>query len=263
VAIPPTIKIVGLLATIQMKIDRGEKEIFDAVRDPKNSMLYWYPLVKNVGVLQPKTEILKIGMNLAIWDYPDDQLHKDYPKIKETAEKIGYPLFIRTDLASGKHGWEETCFVPSENELYRHISNVLEFNYCADVIGLPCQALVFREYIPMKCLFTAFHSKMPVNPEIRFFVRDGKVLCWHWYWIQEAIKFPSIENWKEIIQKEKKNISKEEILYLTTTAKKIAQLFEGYWSIDFCKSKQGDWILIDMALGKASWHEKTCLEGKK
>ena len=46
---------------------------------------------------------------------------------------------------------------------------------------------------------------------------------------------------------------------------KIAPLFKGCWSIDFCKAKDGRWILIDMAVGigkgfkqRGSWHPKTC-----
>lgn len=32
----------------------------------------------------------------------------------------------------------------------------------------------------------------------------------------------------------------------------------GYWSIDFCKAKDGRWILIDMATGERTWHKEDC-----
>jgi hypothetical protein len=115
----------------------------------------------------------------------------------------------------------------------------------------------------MKNLFLAFKG-MPINPEIRFFVKDGEVLCWHWYWIEEAIekgtyKIKLPKNWKEIIEKEKEDLIKtNEIALLEGDAIIMASHFQGYWSIDFCKSKKGLWYLIDMAKGLASWHPEDC-----
>lgn len=215
-------------------------------------MLYWYLKIKDLKIPQPKTEILEVE-NLALWDFPIKELNKWPPKIEKIADRLGYPLFIRTDQASGKHTWKHSCFVPNKESLKRCIEGVLEFNYCATPIGLPCEALVFREYIPMKNLFTAF-CDMPVNPEIRFFVKDGELLCWHWYWIEEAIKNPSVHDWKEIMDKEKKELSGNELLWLERDARKVANQFEGYWSVDFCKAKDGRWILIDLAEGEKSWH---------
>ena len=51
---------------------------------------------------------------------------------------------------------------------------------------------------------------------------------------------------------------KEEIELLTEHAKQVAEKFKGFWSVDFCKAKDGRWILIDMAIGEDSWHPKDC-----
>jgi hypothetical protein len=114
----------------------------------------------------------------------------------------------------------------------------------------------------MKNLFTAFYGEMPVNPEIRFFVENGEVLCWHWYWIMKAIKEPSVSNWKEILEKEKKSVSMNDILWLTNDAKKVAKVLDGYWSVDFCKAKNDKWHLIDCARGELSWHPEDCKYAK-
>ena len=37
-------------------------------------------------------------------------------------------------------------FVEREEELIGHIFEVLEFNECVDILGLPYKALVFREF---------------------------------------------------------------------------------------------------------------------
>jgi len=47
---------------------------------------------------------------------------------------------------------------------------------------------------------------------------------------------------------------------LHTTASKIAQVFDGYWSIDFCRARNGQWYCIDMAEGNRSWHPKCKLK---
>ena len=108
--------------------------------------------------------------------------------------------------------------------------------------------------------FNAFYVGMPVNPERRYFVKDGKVICHHPYWIEDAIhgsKEELPENWKEILRE--MNIEEQgEIDLLTSYAEKIGKVMTGYWSIDFCRTKEGKWLMIDMAMGEESWHQEGC-----
>lgn len=216
----------------------------------KNSMLYWFPKIKNFGIRIPKTEIIEIPDFWTFIDNPE-KLVPFFPEIKRKAKQLGYPIFMRSDLASGKHDWERIAFMENEKKLISSITSLIDDNLCKDQL---CQALVLREYIPMKNLFTAFFAKMPVNPEIRFFVKNGKVLCWHWYWVEDAMYKPSKRNWRSILRKEKKKLAGEELRWLYDAAEKVAKQFKGYWSVDFCKAADDDWVLIDMALGEVSWH---------
>jgi hypothetical protein len=229
----------------------------------EDSMMLWYPKIKNLDIPQPKTEIYEIPKNVLENLCEENMENLDMNAVKEVANRIGYPLFLRTDLASGKFFWKMSCFVEKEEDLQSHIFEVISFNQCAGVVGLPFEALVFREYIQMKNLFTAFYGEMPVNPEIRFFVENGEVLCWHWYWAMEAIKQPSVSNWKEILENEKKSVFGNEILWLTTDARKVSKVLDGYWSVDFCKAKNDKWILIDCARADLSWHPDDCKFKKK
>jgi len=229
----------------------------------EDSMLLWYPKIKNLDIPQPKTEIYEIPKNVLENLCEENMENLDMDAVKEVANKIGYPLFLRTDLASGKFFWKMSCFVEKEEDLKSHIFEVISFNQCEGVVGLPFEALVFREYIPMKNLFTAFYGEMPVNPEIRFFVENGEVLCWHWYWCFEAIKQPSVSNWKEILENEKKSVFGNEILWLTADARKVSKVLDGYWSVDFCKAKNDKWVLLDCARGELSWHPNDCKFKKK
>ena len=228
------------------------------MRVESDSMLIWYPKIKDLPIPQPKTEMifftdkeLKILINENVPKSVVD-------KVKAVCDRMGYPCFLRTDLASGKHDWKDSCFIDGKSDLRKHIFEVVSFNLCADIMGLDFKALAVREFIPMDSRFTAFYGDMPVNPERRYFIKDGKVLCHHPYWIEEAIedsKPPSIPNWRDIA-KELNTETEEEIKLLTGYAKMVAKQFEGFWSVDFCKAKDGRWILIDMASGDKSWHPK-------
>lgn len=222
----------------------------------RNSMLYWYPKIKDLRIPQPKTVFVEVEPKLA-WSIIDGKESYDFIELKMEARKIGYPLFLRTDQLSGKHSWNRTCFVKSEHDLENHIFGVVESALTCDIKGKSTRAFFFREYIPMDSGYTAFWGEMPVNPERRYFIEGGKVLCHHPYWIEEAIRRPSIENWKAVSKKLNTETAKEFEL-LTGYSLLVAKQFKGFWSVDFCKAKDGRWILIDMALGEESWHPKDC-----
>jgi len=242
-----------------------------------NSLLYWFPKIEKLDIPVPRTETLRIPF----WDmvrFMDNGTSKYEAKIKERASRIGYPLFLRTDQGSGKHDWKNTCYVRDEDELIVHACSIVDINLMHD---LCCEALVFREYIEMDSKFTAFYGDMPVNPERRYFINNGTVLCHHSYWIEDAIEKGTSnrilpdgtlkkilpDNWRELAR-EMNRETEEEIKLLTSYAEKVASVLDGYWSVDFCKARDGRWILIDCGIGYISWHPeceqklevKTCLE---
>ena len=230
------------------------------MRVESDSMLVWYPKIKDLPIPQPKTEIIILTEEKLKALINENVPRSIVDKVKPSCDKMGYPCFLRTDLASGKHSWKDSCFVDYPKDLRKHIFEVVSFNLMADIMGLDFKALAIREFIPMATGFTAFDGDMPVNPERRYFIRDGVVLCHHPYWIEEAIaesKEPSLSNWREIA-KELNQETREEINLLTQYAKMVSQQIEGFWSVDFCKAKDGRWILIDMATGEKSWHPKDC-----
>ena len=224
------------------------------------SMLYWYPLIKDLPIPQPRTIFVMLNEKEIESLYNETVPDSVTEKVKVVCDVMFYPCFLRTDLASGKHNWKKTCFIDGNSKLWEHILEVSEFNLCADIFGLLFKAFAVREYIPMDSKFTAFYGDMPVNPERRYFVKNGKLICHHPYWIEEAIadsKPPSVSNWREL-SKEMNTETEDEVKLLTGYTLQVAQRLEGSWSIDFCKAKDGRWILIDMALAERSWHPEDC-----
>jgi hypothetical protein len=224
----------------------------------KDSLLYWHPKVRNLDIPQPQTEFILLSKKeyYATMDNMPKSIIDKVDKVIE--EKFKLPVFIRTDQASGKHSWKDTCYYTGE-KLGLHLFKICEANHCADVIGLPFRGIVIREFIEMASEYTAFWGEMPVSPERRYFIKDGKILCHHHYWIREAIRNPSVENWEELSDEMNKQ-TEEEIKLLSFYAEQIIKVIDGFWSIDFCKAKNGKWYLIDMATGENSWHPNDCIK---
>lgn len=219
-------------------------------------MVYWYEKIKDLEIPQPETIILELSEDIRA------EFYERFPKalltkIKPIANKIGYPLFVRTDLSSIKHSWEKTCYIENEAKLKQNIFNLIIDNICINFLGLPYEALVFRRYIPLEAGFKAFWGNMPVAKERRYFLKDGKVQCFHPYWPEDAILNPNVANWKEILRKQNKE-TKSEIKLLSNYALMVGDVLDGYWSIDFAYGQDKKWYLIDMATGEDSYHWIEC-----
>lgn len=228
----------------------------------KNSMLYWWDRVKYLPLPMPKTQIIEFCVDtlLEVIDGSKDSLIDVFKQVVSVANQFGYPLFMRTDLASAKHAWKTTCFVSSEKVLLGNMVRLIDSTVACDLLPM---AIVLRKYIEMESSFTAFYKEMPVCKERRYFIKDGEVLCHHPYWVKDAIEGhkPSHLFWKSLLC-ELNHERPSEISYLNNLASIITKNVEGFWSIDFCCGKSGKWYFIDMAEGERSWHPK-CLKVDK
>jgi hypothetical protein len=231
--------------------------------EEESSLLNWYQLIAN-ELPVPYTTILRLNENdlKEMRGFLDGKpLSVDLAlRIKDAADVTGYPMFLRTDQASDKHSFKDAAYVENNSELMGHIARTAEFNMMADIIGLSWEALIFRRYIPLVYSFKAFNF-LPIARERRYFVKDGKVICHHPYWTQDAIhgrgdcKLP--DDWK--YQLRRLNIEDDaEQKALDTYAKLFSRLVPGYWSVDFALAQSGQWILIDAARGEVSWHPNDC-----
>ncbi len=237
----------------------------------ENSMLYWFPLVKDLPIPQPKTVMvpLKGALNYEVLNsagYKDgaivyleenlsDPLFKTFlAEIKVKAKEIGYPLFMRSDETSNKFDWGRSCYVKAEADLFPNMCNIIEF--IAMAFGLSFSGVALREFLDLDSRFTS-HRGMPVAAEWRFFVKDGEVECYHPYWPPNAIESPSIKDWREVLDELQTEDALENIL-LTGYAEIVGRKLGGYWSIDLCRHRDQRWFLTDMALGKDSYHWGTC-----
>ena len=221
------------------------------------SMLYWYPEIKYLQIPQPKTEIYRLTKKELTFFYNEEFPKTLIKNITPIISKLSYPFFVRTDFASAKHSWNNTCFIKNEKTLSSNIYRLVIENLLAGLIGLPFEALVFREYIPLDAGFKAFYGNMPVAKERRYFIKNKLIQCHHPYWPKDAIRNPNNENWENILEKQN-NETEKEIELLSEYCLLVAERFEGYWSVDFAYGQDGKWYLIDMAEGEHSFHWLEC-----
>jgi len=240
----------------------------------ETSMLHWWPKIQGLGLPLPGTVIVELTQEegAALWEFVMSQQEGGHREVEElpvdlvnrlqgAAKVIGYPLFMRTDQASGKHEWKDTCYVEKGEDLIGHLSNLLMWHEMASIVGLPWQAVVFRELLHLRSTFAAFNG-MPVAAERRYFVSDGTVLCHHPYWVKEAIEQG---HWLESLPKGwRKKLWRlncetvREATILPGLAERFSRAVEGYWSVDFAQDIGSNWWLIDAARGELSWHPDGC-----
>jgi hypothetical protein len=213
----------------------------------------------------PRTEIIPVGqaaLNKWFCDGLDEtegsEPHDDpewMARVVEAAAAFGYPLFLRTDLASGKHGWVGTCQVLTAKKLKKRMFGILYEIELQSLLGLPNVAWVLREMLQPSPGFTYTpFGGMPVGKERRYFVRDGAVECSHPYWPEEAFSSFSADDERRQILADLSEQSDEERELLSGYAEALAAVLPDYWSVDFYCDAAGKWWFIDAAEGEKSWH---------
>jgi len=182
-----------------------ERDMWVLAADHRNSMTYWWPLIKDLPIPMPKTTIIPLDQKAyfkALFDESDNTPppRDDWEKFFTAIEKYGYPVFMRTSHTSQKHHWKETCFVKRKAFLKQNFWRLLEEDYLS--IDQIADAIVFREFIPMESYFTAWWGELPVNKEVRCHIENGELRCFHPYWpknaIEQGMKFNEKEkHWKK------------------------------------------------------------------
>jgi len=242
-----------------------EKEHMKLTFDDRNSLNFWYPLIAD-KVLVPTT----MYVNFDKWPQRlDDISDDDLDLIIEACDQLGYPCFMRTDVFSGKHNYERTCFIESEKVVKCHLNELLNYSSMCTIVGLPVNSIVIREFIEIEHRFKAFEG-LPIGNEIRAFVREGEIECHHYYWPKASIKFYGEyrnnipRDWETELDEMKtycegpgweeiKGVVKEVAEIMNTKNLHNVDIYPS-WSIDFAKGNNGKWYLIDMALGDVSYH---------
>ena len=245
-----------------------------AVLRAESCLSRWFPRVRDAGLPVPRTEILRVPdpdlMDRLAWgtrspwdqpkldDFSTDVLAACYRlRVKDGSP---FPVFLRTGHGSGKHDWEETCYLAAPEDIPARVHAIAEWSHLADIaVPLPTDVWVVRELLKTEPAFHAFRGRMPITREHRVFVREGKVICSHPYWPADCIEGhdPSEEDWRARL-KQLSELPLADMLALVDGSIRASELFEGAWSVDWLWTTDRGWVLIDMARAEISWHWPGC-----
>lgn len=237
----------------------------------RNCLSNWFQRLQAAAVPVPRTEIVHTA--LPLWKYFGDggtsldALQAFFDELTAAVQRIGTPCFLRTGQGSGKHQWKDCCYLADVADLKSHVAALVEWSASAGFLGLPCDVWCVREMLPVEPVAVLDkYGDMPLVPELRFFIRDGQVICKHHYWPAGAIcKGFSIEpdNIGEIIE-DSRDVYTADGGSALSLAIHVAKAFrgDGAWSVDVLLTKRGFYV-TDMADAGESFHWPGCVHEKE
>lgn len=243
-------------------------EYFNDLKNDVHNVSYWFPKVKDCGIKVPKTFVKQIPEDLfghLFMDHPEKDIDYVYNWVENelmpSIPKSLYGLvFVKNGAFSNKFDFS-TCSVRCNVlELTRAI---IEINYASLMFDTGGNTeIVIRERIPFDESKTAtIYHGMPLRNEYRIFYDfdNHKVLYsanyWDWSYCHDSIS----RNVTDKIVYEK--VYNELHAHYIFNQDKVMKLVEehmkdvnlsGIWSIDILEDEQGEFWLIDMALGYRS-----------
>lgn len=226
----------------------------------KTCLSYWFPILEAAGLPVPRTILVEMPSEafrdvFRVFDGEDmtEVSQPFFDDLRRATDAMGYPCFLRTGQTSAKHNWLSTCFLPDAKSLEQHVVNIIEFSECAALVGLACNVWAAREMLPTIPLGLApRYGDMPLCRELRFFVADGKVKCWHPYW-----PLKSLEQGRADVSLYDALSSSSDYDSAFELAHRTAKAIAGAWSVDVLETERG-WYVTDLAEAEKSYHWEGC-----
>jgi hypothetical protein len=235
--------------------------------EDRTSMMFWLPKLVAASLLVPKTKMVLASRDELhdVWRLFDGEAMTGaaqpfFDRLKRGADELGYPCFLRTSYTSGKHDWDNTCFLRDPKRIPRQVFKIIEYAEISSMFAPPHDWWAVREYLPVTPLAVCHGwSNMPVCREFRVFVNDGAVQCWHPYWPLNALEqggalAPDVAYVQLIECKDEAG--------LLELASMAGAACGGHWSVDVMETARG-WFITDMAEGQKSFHWKSCRHAPK
>ena len=116
-----------------------------------SSLVYWYPILLDIGMRVPKTIIVHRGLSDLSGMLDGKAIPREFnERLIAAMKEIGFPCFMRTGQTSYKHGWKNTCFIERQEDVASHVYRLLEASAMANIAGRPfsCDFWAIREMIP-------------------------------------------------------------------------------------------------------------------
>lgn len=253
--------------------------------DNRLSMNYWWPRMESLDVPTPETEL--VGLDVI---RGDDTANLN-PLISACDNIDADEYFLRGDLKSADY-LDEGGFLNSTNEeqVEYVVHNLLSSVLLSD---MPTRSIAVREQLNLDEWANSYGC--PVSPEVRVFIDNGDVICYHLRADGSEIRLPketptedssdevdSFEETEEdllsILEEDESDddtsdederidemlsemralIEDEWDEKIRPHAETVAEEFnQTGWSVDFLRTEDGEWYQSDMALYGLYYNEMT------
>lgn len=234
----------------------------------RNSSNIWLPAIEAAGLPTPKTIVIPYdhGALTPIFNGEDvPEMHELLGQVNAAVDQIGFPAFIRTDLASAKHSGPTAYKITCIGDIQRAVFETLEDNEMKFWVGPSPTAFLVRQFLNLEHHFTAFRG-LPISREWRYFATAERVICTHPYWPMESLEghvdeaaYPDWQFWLQQLHEPPSD--RKELERMAVVA--AGACGDGAWSVDFCRDVDGKWWLLDMATMQDSYHWPECPEKGK
>jgi len=206
-------------------------------------MAYWFPKLRDLDVPVPESQPLPLERQEDAMPEWDSEL------ACEIVENLGGEAFVRSGYKSAQMELDKGSHIKSheQKQVTRTIKELLVQH---TMMHMPIgESLWLREYLDLDWNHYARENQCP---EVRVFIRDGEIACYH----PRLEGFDGYENNRETAENFIESAWPAELddgLYRThegiqTYAQRVADEFDGWWSVDFVMDTNGDLWCTDMAL---------------
>lgn len=215
--------------------------------DKRIQMAHWFDRVEDSPIPTPETYKLELE--------PDDEGMPTWDSDRgiEIVTKLGGKAFIRSDYKSAMN-FRGLCIHEATQEeinttITEHLSSMVMMSFPV------VDHIYFREWLN---LTWDNYVREDVHPEVRFFIRDGDVVCSHLRTAFPEDYSHSPEAAKEYFDPDKKNYPTltENVHEYAATAADIFADDNCWYSVDFVLTTDYEWYLTDMAVDALQHHDE-------
>jgi hypothetical protein len=244
-------------------------DYYNSLKDNKNNISFWYPKVKDCGILTPNTYITEVPeeiVNACFMEGNQQEcMDKVYNWVKDEVmpnipQELRGLLFIKNGAYSNKFDFNTACARYSALDIAR---SVIEINYASLMFetGGNAELAIRERIIHYDSIVPTIYNGMPLQNEYRIFYDfDNKqplyiVNYWDWGYCHDAISRNITDKlvyecYYGRIQEHFEEM-KDTVTELVDKHMQDVTGLEGIWSIDIMEANGRFW-LIDMALGNRS-----------
>ena len=252
-------------------------DYYNSLKENPNNISYWYPKIKDCGMLVPETLIVTIPEDIVIAFFMEGDVQANQDKVYEWVKTAIMPalpsslrglIFMKNGAFSNKFDFNTCAIRANALEITR---NLIEINYTSLMFDTGGNTEVaIRERILSNSNIPCIYHGMPLNNEYRvFYDFDSKkalysVNYWDWGYCHDAISRNLsdkliYECYYGRLLKHYEEM-KDNVMQLVEEHMQNVTGLDGIWSIDIMEAN-GQMYLIDMALGENSAYWDPVLAG--